>query len=254
MTDTAGALRAGGRGCPSCGAGMQVGDFEHRAEGRVEVELCLDCRALWFDAFESAQLAPRAVIALFRTVQAARDRAERALASVMHCPGCHGVLTLTHDFQNTTRFTYYRCAAGHGRFTPFVQFLREKEFVRSLTPAEIAHLGASVRQVRCTSCGAAIDLANDTACRYCGAPIAILDADAVERAIDRFEAAEQRRRDPAKPDRILEALSGRRMRVPSHYDALPIGFDAGAHDSGALDSIVDLVAGAFDFIDLGDFS
>jgi len=249
MTDPAGALRPGGRGCPSCGAAMQVGDFEHRAEGRVEVELCVDCRGLWFDALESAQLAPRGVIELFRVVQGARDRAERALASVMHCPACHDVLALTHDIQHTTRFTYYRCRAEHGRFTPFVQFLREKEFVRSLSPAEVAHLAVSVRQVRCTSCGGAIDLANDPACPYCGAPIAILDADAVDRALDRLEAAERRRREPGPPDPLLDALARRRSRLPVAADVPYLG-----PDTGSFDTIVDLVSGAFDFIDLGDSS
>jgi len=249
MTDPAGALRAGRRACPSCGAVMQVGDFEHRAEGRVEVDLCLDCRALWFDAFESAQLAPRGVIELFRVVQAERDRPAHRLASAMHCPACRDVLVLTHDIQHTTRFTYYRCGADHGRFTPFVQFLREKEFVRSLSPAEIAHLAATVRQVRCTSCGAAIDLANDPACRYCGAPIAILDADAVDRALERLEAAESRRREPAPPDPLLDAFARRRARPP-----LPNDVPYPGTDSGALDTIVDLVGGAFDFIDLGDSS
>ena len=249
MTDPAGALRPGARGCPSCGAAMQVGDFEHRAEGRVEVDLCLDCRALWFDAFESAQLAPRGVIELFRVAQAARERPERPLARAMHCPACHDVLMLTHDIQHTTRFTYYRCGADHGRFTPFVQFLREKEFVRSLSPAEIAHLAVSVKQVRCTSCGGAIDLANDAACPYCGAPIAILDADAVDRALERLEAAERGRRGPAPPDPLLDAFARRRSRPPLGSPVPDLG-----PDTGALDTIVDLVSGAFDFIDLGDSS
>jgi hypothetical protein len=35
------------------------------------------------------------------------------------------------------RFSYWRCPDEHGRLTPFFQFLREKQFVRSLTPAEL---------------------------------------------------------------------------------------------------------------------
>jgi hypothetical protein len=172
---------------------MQVGEFDNRADGRTAIEACVDCRGLWFDAYESAQLAPRGVIELFRVVHAARDRPARPLGSVLHCPECHEPLALTHDIQHTTRFIYYRCRGDHGRFTPFVQFLREKEFVRSLSPAEVARLAVTVKQVRCTSCGAAIDLANDPACRYCGAPIEILDADAIGHALARLEPAERER-------------------------------------------------------------
>jgi len=105
---------------------------------------------------------------------------------------------LTHDLEHTTRFTYYRCDAGHGRFTPFVQFLREKEFVRSLTPAEVERLRVTVREVRCTACGGAIDLGRDAACPYCGSPIALLDADAMQRTLARLE--EEARQAPRQPD------------------------------------------------------
>ncbi|HZZ91416.1 MAG TPA: zf-TFIIB domain-containing protein [Usitatibacter sp.] len=174
-----------GRACPGCGRAMQRGDFEHRAGGRVEIEACLDCRGIWFDAYESAQLAPVAVMALFRMIQAARERPARPLAPSLHCPACRRGLAFTHDVQGTTHFTYYRCEAGDGRFTLFLQFLREKAFVRSLSPAEITHLRATVGQVRCTSCGATVDLTTAASCPYCGAPFAVLDAEAVGHALDR---------------------------------------------------------------------
>jgi len=214
MTDPAGALRAGRRACPSCGAVMQVGDFEHRAEGRVEVDLCLDCRALWFDAFESAQLAPRGVIELFRVVQAGHDRPAHPLASALHCPACRDVLVLTHDIQHTTRFTYYRCGADHGRFTPFVQFLREKEFVRSLTPVEVQKLSATVTQIRCSSCGAPVDITREAECPYCHAPIAILDANAVQHAVEALSQQEQRPK-PVDAGAVLDALLAGRHASPA---------------------------------------
>src|SRR5206468_7256357 len=132
------------------------GDFEHRAEGQVRLELCLDCRGIWFDAYESPQLSPAAVASLFHIVQSVEERPARALATTLHCPACHDPLVLTQDLQHTTHFTYWRCAAGDGRFTPFLQFLREKEFMRGLTPAQLARVGATLGQVRCKSCGGAI--------------------------------------------------------------------------------------------------
>jgi hypothetical protein len=204
----------------------------------VQVELCPDCRGIWFDAFESAQLSAGATLALFRIIGAAQARPERPLGGTLHCAACHAPLELTHDIQRTTRFTYYRCHADHGRFTPFVQFLREKEFVRSLTPAEVAHLRATVRQVRCSSCGATVDVANQAACPYCGAPFEILDADALERTVTRLESDAQARPRP-DPARMLEAIVGARLAV-SHEPA-----SGGAAHAGA-EGVVDLVAGALE--------
>jgi hypothetical protein len=100
---------------------------------------------------------------------------------------------VTHDLQRTTRFTYYRCPNGHGRFTPFVQFLREKDFIRPLSPAELARLRKTIRVVQCSSCGAPVDLEKDTACPYCRAPIAILDPDAVSATVHALQTAETKR-------------------------------------------------------------
>lgn len=250
MTDPAPELRAGGRICPSCATPMQHGDFEHRDGRSGDLELCLDCRAIWFDAFESPQLAPAAIVALFQVVQSAKERPARPLAASLHCPACRDRLDLTHDIAHTTRFSYYRCREGHGRFTTFVQFLREKEFVRALAPVEIERLRATVQQVRCTSCGGAVDLARDPACPYCGAAVEILDADAVERTLARLGTA-QPERPRADPARILEALvarAPRQARTSPWIPGGPAGYDS---------SILDLVSDAIDLVipsHSGDFS
>jgi len=243
MTGLPEGLAAGSRPCPGCDAPMAIGSFEHRAQGRVQVDLCLDCRAIWFDAYESAQLAPAAILALFRIVQAARDRPARARGTTLHCAACRHPLELTHDIQHTTRFTYWRCEQGHGRFTPFLQFLREKEFVRDLTPAELGRLSASVRQVRCTSCGAAVDIARDAACAYCGAPLAILDADAVTRALARLQQAAAPARPAPDAGRILDALVATAPRSAGRGMLSPSPSAAG---------LVDLVSDVLDFVIPGD--
>jgi len=161
--------------------------------GEVTIDLCVACGALWFDTLESAQLTPGATLALFDTIRKSPP-ASRALSSRLPCPRCTETLAITHDLQHTTRFTYYRCPYGHGRFTPFVQFLREKNFIRPLSPAELARLRQSIRVVRCSSCGAPVDLEKDAACPYCRAPIAILDPGAVSATLHELEAAEARRK------------------------------------------------------------
>jgi len=171
---------------------MQPERLPRKPFGEVTIDFCLPCQALWFDTLESAQLTPGSTLALFDTIRKSTP-AGRALPSLLSCPRCTKPLAVTHDVQHTTRFTYYRCLGGHGRFTPFVQFLREKNFIRPLSPAELVRLRQTIRVVQCSSCGAPVDLEKDAACPYCRAPIAILDPDAVSATIHELEAAEARR-------------------------------------------------------------
>ena len=65
--------------------------------------------------------------------------------------------------QRNTRFEYLRCPNGHGRLTTFVEFLKEKDFIRPLSARQIAELRESLQTINCSSCGAAVDLAASTA-------------------------------------------------------------------------------------------
>ena len=144
--------------CASCDQPMQPLMLARNIGGELQIDVCHPCHAIWFDRNESLQLAPGAVIELFRDINRHRDDARRQLAEGSSCPHCHAALVLTHDVVKTGRFTYYRCPHDHGRLTPFSEFLREKQFVRSLTPAELARVRVELKTVRCSSCGAPIDL------------------------------------------------------------------------------------------------
>ena len=174
-------LRRGDAGASCSGA---------RPHGESTVDLCDGCHALWLDANESVQLTPAATIALFREVH----RGWRGSASRT---ACHDALSAlpshaaqTQDIRHATRFSYWRCPQGHGRLTPFVQFLREKDFIRPLAPAEIERLKAHVRTIRCSGCGAPVDLARDMVCSFCRAPIEAIDPQAVAKALQTLERAE----------------------------------------------------------------
>ena len=169
---------------------MTTQRLERRPLGEASIDLCSPCRALWFDGYESLQLTPGATLALLKTIHDAERENALPLAARLACPRCSSALALTRDLARTTRFSYYRCPRGHGRFTPFMQFLLEKSFVRPLPPAEIERLRRAVGTVRCNGCGAAIDLADDAACPYCRAPIAVLDPDALARTVEALSAAE----------------------------------------------------------------
>lgn len=232
MTDFATA--AATRACPSCTQPMARKSFEAKLQGALDLDICFACTAIWFDAYESSQLAPAAIIELFRIINQPRDGPPRPISDASRCPACKLILQLTHDIERTNRITYYRCPAGHGRLTTFFTFLREKDFVRSLSPAEIDRLRQSVKQVRCSSCGAPIDVERDAECGYCHAPIAILDPDAVAKALATL-SDEERKRTQVSPTASIDA-----MLATQRFDRQLAHIEQYRHDpSGSF--LVDLV-------------
>lgn len=159
----------------------------------LALDACDDCQALWLDATESQQLTPGALIGVFRAIATSHPQARTAYPALLPCPRCTTPLSLTRDVRQTTRFTYYRCRYGHGRFTPYAQFLREKNFIRPLAAAEMTRLRVSVSTVRCVSCGGPVVLDRSAVCSYCGAPVMLLDPDAVAKALAQLDSAEARR-------------------------------------------------------------
>jgi len=210
--------------CPNCHARMQPQSFERHDQGSVRVDLCFTCAGIWFDHLASPLLAPAAVIELFKEIHAHRDSARRPMASQLPCPRCGEGLAQSFDLSKAGRFSYYRCPRGDGRFTPFFQFLREKQFVRSLTPGELQRVRSQVRQITCSECGAPIDLEHESQCKYCRAPISYLDPDAVERALRMWSEAENRRHMGPTPEAVNQALA----QIRSHQ------VDGGAHFSDRL--------------------
>ena len=223
---------------------MERRTFARRPHGSVEVDLCHACHVMWLDQYESAQLTPGAVIELFGVLHADGDTASRPLSGNAACPHCRTRLVHTHDIQRTNRITYQRCPSGCGRLTTFFQFLREKEFVRTLKPAEVERLRAQVAQVRCSSCGAPLELEREPACRFCRARISILDPDAVRRTLAELGAQEHRRAtvDPAAALDAILAGQGVRRRLARAEGRHVAG---GATDGGGS---IDLVSEALDFL------
>lgn len=232
--------------CPACRGPMDKRRFA-ASHGEVLIDICWDCHAFWFDRLESTQLAPAAVLELFRLIHEHRDRPARPLAEQMACPACAGPLTFTHDLQRTNRINYYRCARSHGRLTTFLQFLREKQFVRSLSATEVERLRATVKQVRCSGCGAPVDVAKDAACGFCRAPLSILDPNAVNDALAKWQGAAASRPGAGarKPDAdaVLQALLA---SEPAR--ARPGARRAEAAGSTLESELVDLVVDGLSFL------
>ncbi len=149
----------------------------------VAIDLCHACQTMWFDGYESLQLAPASVLRLFREAsehQSARQPPDAGAA----CPRCRAPLRAVRDQQRSTKFEYRACPERHGRLITFFNFLREKDFIRPMTPAQIDDLRAHVVSVNCSNCGAPIDLGKGTACAHCGSPLSMLDVGQAQRLLD----------------------------------------------------------------------
>ena len=96
----------------------------------VEIDVCQPCHLIWFDNMESASLSPGSVIEMFKRIHAARDSGRNLPSMVVACPQCETTLRNSTDIAKGGRFSYSRCANGHGRLISFMQFLREKNFIR----------------------------------------------------------------------------------------------------------------------------
>jgi len=160
-----------------------------RLGSTLDIDLCAACRAIWFDQYEDLRMAPAATLKVFAIISEQSGAAATPLTGALRCPRCQGRLLLTHDIQRTTPFRYWRCDSGHGRLMAYIDFLREKDFVRPLTPQQLDQLRQNVQTINCSNCGAAIDLARDSLCAHCGSAVSMLDLQQMARTIDHLQTA-----------------------------------------------------------------
>ncbi|MBC7618149.1 MAG: zf-TFIIB domain-containing protein [Candidatus Saccharibacteria bacterium] len=191
--------------CPSCRNAMGVHVLSGVNGGTVELDLCFACQGMWFDPSENLKLAPAAVAELFKLLHEHRDAPRLPMASKLGCPRCKLGLTQGFDVVRTGRYITYRCANGHGRFSPFSSFMIEKGFVRPLTRPEIDDIARAVGIIHCTSCGAPVDLRKDHACPHCRSAFSLLDPQAVEKALQGYAKSSATTRAQSAPD-LADAL------------------------------------------------
>jgi DNA-directed RNA polymerase subunit RPC12/RpoP len=175
--------------CPGCAAEMTHLALEGRLGTPLEIDLCPGCRAIWFDQYEDLRMAPAATLKVFEIISERSAAPAMPLTGALRCPRCQGRLLLTHDLQRTTPFQYWRCDGGHGRLMTFIDFLREKDFIRPLTAQQLGELRQNVQTINCSNCGAAIDLAKDSVCAHCGSAISMLDLQQMARTISQLRTA-----------------------------------------------------------------
>jgi DNA-directed RNA polymerase subunit RPC12/RpoP len=172
----------------------------------IVIDTCSGCQAFWFDRHESLQLAPASTLKLFSLIGEQKAPRSAPLPSTMRCPRCSSRLLATNDLQRNTPFRYWRCDAGHGRFITFFDFLREKDFIRPLSRAQLQELRNNVQFVNCSNCGGSIDLAKGSVCTHCGSPISMLDMKQAEAMVRQLQVAAQPRPvDPTLPIELARA-------------------------------------------------
>jgi Zn-finger nucleic acid-binding protein len=196
---------------------------EHTLDSRlahpVTIDCCFPCQAFWFDGRESLSLTPGSTLTLFRVIGEHTARPQRTGLELAKCPRCRAHLRHIRDMQRTTRFEYFSCPNGHGRLTTFFDFLKEKDFVRPLTPRQIAELRKNIQMVNCSNCGGPIDLAKTSACSHCGSPLSMLDMTQAETLVAALRRAGQPAAavDPTLPLQLERA----RREVDAAFAGLP---------------------------------
>jgi DNA-directed RNA polymerase subunit RPC12/RpoP len=192
--------------CPNCSTGMTSMTLEAHLNAPIEIDLCTACQAFWFDKYESLKLAPGSTLRLMKLIGENSTAGKPVLSKQLECPRCDARLLFTHDMQRSTKFSYWRCNNGHGRFIGFFDFLREKNFIRPLSAQEIEELKQKVQIVNCSNCGAPVDLRSTTACTHCGSPLSMLDMKQPKELLEQLKkASEPHPIDPALPLELARA-------------------------------------------------
>jgi Zn-finger nucleic acid-binding protein len=198
---------------------MQSHVLEGHLGRETEIDLCQPCQSVWFDTRENLQLTPGATLTMFRLISEHVSRPILQDRDLVKCPRCNAQLRRTQDMQRNTRFEYFRCPNQHGRLITFFDFLKEKDFVRPLTPQQIAELRRNVQAINCSNCGAPVDLARRSDCSHCGSPLSMLDMGQAEKLIAQLQHATRTDKvvDPALP----LALARARRETEAAFQGLP---------------------------------
>jgi hypothetical protein len=190
--------------CSNCGAQMTDWKLAGRLGKQFTIDVCTPCQAFWFDRHEDLGLAPASTLELMKYIGEHSSAPKAPFADRLMCPRCGSGLTLAHNMARNVRFVYWQCASQHGHFISFFDFLKEKNFIRPLSPAEIERLRETVQQVHCSNCGASVNLQGNSACPYCHSPISILDLKEQQQMLAQLKQAADASTKPLDPELPLK--------------------------------------------------
>lgn len=194
--------------CPNCGAPMTEWKLRGHLDVRINVDVCTRCQAFWFERHEDLGLTPDSTLQLMKLIGDNASSPKPALPDRLMCPHCGSGLTLAHNMSRNVHFVYWQCPSQHGHYIRYFDFLKEKNFIRPLSPVEIRHLRETVQEVHCSNCGASVSLQTNSACPYCHSPISILDLQEQQQMVEQLKEAvdaDPKRVDPALPLKLAMA-------------------------------------------------
>lgn len=188
--------------------------------GEVVIDLCRGCDGIWFDDKENLQLAPAGTLKLLRMIAETRRAERNLLQESLSCSRCNGALVKQFDRVKATRFTYFRCVEGHGRFITFFQFLREKNLVQQLTPKELQELRARVQVVNCSNCGAPVDVQSSMSCAHCDAPLSVINPQRLREVLGELHSRSEQKPLTKSPEELALDLALAKNRAEGFYEQL----------------------------------
>jgi Zn-finger nucleic acid-binding protein len=169
--------------CGNCSQPLAALSLAGHYGQKVEIDLCAPCHLVWFDPVESARLAGPGLLTLIGEMAQAQTLAHNTARADLHCPHCRGPLRQVHNRTRWGRSLQLECAAGHGTWQTFGEFLNEKGLLRPMSSADRARVLQRDGALHCVNCGGAVG-AREQACSWCGSVPALVDVARLARALD----------------------------------------------------------------------
>jgi hypothetical protein len=167
--------------CTSCQQPLRVLTLEAHYSAHVEVDICVHCHLVWFDALESVRLSGMGWVQLIRQMIAS-PALNAPLASQLSCVRCQTPLKPVRNLTRFGRTAAQECHHGHGHYQSYGLLLAERGLVRPIYPHDRQALRAQGRGLGCLNCGAQLDGAA-TVCSYCDSPVVMVDVPRLTQAL-----------------------------------------------------------------------
>jgi len=155
--------------------------------------------------FESLQLSAGSTLKLMNFIGEHSTPGKPSCRTRSTVRGAHG-LRLAHDMAAKHAVHVLAMRDRRRSFISFLEFLKEKNFLHPLSPAQIEELRQNVQFVNCSNCGASINLESNLPCSLLHSPISMLDMKAAAAYAEQLkQAAEPKPMDPALPMKLASA-------------------------------------------------